>query len=92
MRDKDALDIFRLLQAVETRELAERLKLLCTSELSRSVTLEAIDQFRTMFADERSPGVAMARRLGNEVDAGDFISTSLVLLAQDLLHAFGEAS
>jgi hypothetical protein len=34
----------------------------------------------------------MARRLGNEVDAGDFISTSLVLLAQDLLHAFGEAS
>jgi hypothetical protein len=86
LRDKDALDLFRLLQAVETDELAQRVNTLRNSELAGSVTKEAIEQFRVMFSERSAPGIAMAHRLGEEVDAGDFIATSFVLLAGELLR------
>jgi hypothetical protein len=85
LRDKDALDVFRLFQAVSTHDFVERFELLINSDVAQAVTLEALRYVGHLFGDPDAPGVLMAKRLGDEVSAGEFIATSLVLLANDLL-------
>jgi hypothetical protein len=43
VRDKDALDVLRLLRAVETEDMADRLRTLARSPLSADVTAEALE-------------------------------------------------
>src|SRR5205807_9128293 len=43
VRNKDALDVLRLLRAVETEDMADRLRTLARSSLSADVTAEALE-------------------------------------------------
>lgn len=43
VRDKDALDVLRLLRATDTEQLAIRLRALQKDDLAASVTTEALD-------------------------------------------------
>ena len=54
VRDKDVLDVLRLLRAVDTDFLADRLSLLGATSVSSRVTAEAIDQLSLLFGSTSS--------------------------------------
>ncbi len=85
VRDKDALDVLRLLRAVETENLARGVELLRGSEVAGAVTAEAIALLPKLFGDLDADGVAMAVRAAGEGEASETIAASLVALARALV-------
>jgi len=82
--DKDALDVFRLLQSFPTSVVVERLDQLRESELARKVTREADVFLPELFGSLDSPGVAMAVRALNAAPVSQMVAQSLVTLVEDL--------
>jgi hypothetical protein len=80
VRDKDALDVLRLLRAVPTETLAERLNLLASSDLAAEVTAEARAQLAELFASPDAEAVVMAVRAAGTDEDADTIAASLVAL------------
>lgn len=87
LRDKDALDVLRLLRAVDTDLLAERLILLIRDELSTAVTAEARAHLQRLFSTASSEGAIMAARAAGPSEDPATISASLAALVNDLLEA-----
>ena len=88
INNKDAHDIYRLLQAITTVDLTTSINRLLQHDLSAAVTGQAVDHLRLMFAD--SPAAAGSAMAGEaERGLGDPEGTALAvtLLAQDLLAA-----
>ena len=83
--DKDALDVLRLLQCVSTDELCTRLARLRQEELSRDVTDEAIAQMPLLFGSADCVGVRMAVRAVGHSEDPDVVTSSMVILINDLL-------
>lgn len=70
VRDKDALDVLRLLRAIDTDDLAARLRSLTAHPLAGPVTTEAIGLIAQLFGHEQDAGVLMAvRAIGTAEDA-----------------------
>ena len=89
VRDKDALDVLRLLRATETAALAAGLARLADDELSAAVTAEAVSQLAPLFGNPQAPGVGMAARAARlSADAVE-VSASFTALVSDLLAAIG---
>lgn len=86
-KDKDALDVLRLLRAVPTDELAAGLGRLIDDDLSRTVAEEAITQLDVLFAGRRGEGVAMAIRATTPLEPADVVAQSCLALTEDLLAA-----
>jgi hypothetical protein len=86
VRDKDALDVLRLLRAVDTGLMAERLALLGATAVSSGVTAEAMDQLPILFGSTSAEGVLMAVRAAGPDEAPDTIAGSLVALVEDLTN------
>lgn len=85
LRDKDALDVLRLLQATDSAELANSLTLLADDTLSHAVTTEAMAFVPALFGDANSVGVKMAvRATGLGADPA-VISASLTSLVDDFV-------
>lgn len=85
VRDKDALDVLRLLQAVETADLATRLGRLRVEDLSAPVTDEAIAELGPIFGATGAVGTAMAiRAAGPQADPA-VVAASMTALIDDLL-------
>lgn len=84
VRDKDALDVLRLLRAVDTDQLADRLRSLLDQDLTRSVATEAISVLPQLFRDARSDGVTMAVRAAGTAEDPTTIAGSLIALIADL--------
>jgi len=84
VRNKDALDVLRLLRAVDTEVLARRIRLLLDHELARTVTKEALGLFPVLFGEPQSDAVQMAVRAAGAGEDGATIAASLVTLVQDL--------
>jgi hypothetical protein len=82
--DKDALDVLRLLRAVDTDVLAERIGMLLDHELARPVTEEALSLLPALFAEPDSNGVRMAVRAAGSGEDATTIAASLVALVDDL--------
>ena len=85
VRDKDALDVLRLLQATPTADLAQRLDQLRAHDLSADVTVEAIGQLAPLFGRSDAVGVEMAIRAAGPGAAPDTIAASMTALTSDLL-------
>lgn len=85
--DKDALDVLRLLQAIDTASLAEGLAQLKNHEISAGVTTEAVSQLAPLFGTPESAGVAMATRAARPSAQAQVISASFTALISDLLTA-----
>lgn len=88
--DKDALDIYRLLQAVTTPELATGLDLCLSDPRSTEVTREAIRFLRELFGMAEAPGCQMAARALIPLADPALVTASCVALAQDLLTEVGQ--
>lgn len=85
--DKDALDVLRLLQAVPTQTLADAVIGLREVDVSRAVTLEAIDLGWDLLASESGRGVAMAVRAAGPSGDSAVVAVSMVTLWRDLAKA-----
>jgi hypothetical protein len=87
LNDKDAHDVYRLLVASDTGQIATTLKALSADPLSKSATRLALDQFDILFAEgPEALGSMMAGRA--EEGIGDPANTSLSvsILASDILR------
>lgn len=86
--DKDAHDIYRLLVATETPDLAETMQRLHADEISQEATTQALSYLEQLFASADALGATMAGRAEEGVGQPDTVSASVSFLAQDLLSAF----
>ena len=82
---KDALDVYRLLQTVPTKDLAARLRILLHEEISGPVTREALDLLGRLFGEPQAIGSQMAGRAVKLIDDPDLVAASVSVLAGDLL-------
>ena len=85
--DKDAFDIYRVLIAVDTSELASEVRLLQVNSISKDVTAEALTKFRELFGDRSSPGTDLVVQHILGLENPEFIAASSEALSQDLLDA-----
>lgn len=86
--DKDAHDLYRILRAKSTEELAATFRALKADHSSSGATLEALAYLETMFASGRdSIGAVMAGRAEEGIGDPPEVSASVALLAWDLLDA-----
>ena len=83
-RDKDALDVLRLLRAIATDDLASRLRTLRDDGLAGAVMAEALDHLASLFGTTSSEGVAMAIRSAGGGEDPAVIAGSFVALVEDL--------
>ena len=87
LNDKDAHDIYRLLVATETPDLAETMQRLHADEISQEVTTQALGYLEQLFASADALGATMAGRAEEGVGQPDTVSASVSFLVQDLLSA-----
>lgn len=91
-RDKDALDVLRILRASATAVLGERLHGLLQDPLAGPTTAEAIVTLRAHFLKPSAEGCQMAARAAAPLDDEAEIAQSCAFLADDLsayLHRSG---
>ena len=91
LKDKDALDLFRLLRGTDTRDLVDRLLTAVADPRSRSAALEAIRALPELFGTVGGMGVAMAVRATEGLMPSDEVVESAVALTRDLLDAYDAA-
>ena len=84
---KDAFDIYRLLRAIDTTEMAKEFGLLQSHEISGGVTSEALSMFQRLFSAPSNMGTELVVRAVPATEDPDFIAASSVALSQDLLEA-----
>jgi len=78
VRDNDALDVLRLLRAVDTADLADRLTALASTDLSAGATEEAIGLLPNLFGSVESEGVAMTvRAVGAAEDSATIAASGI---------------
>jgi hypothetical protein len=85
LRDKDALDVYRLLKAVPTRELVRRFSELLADDVSRASAAHAAAEIPRLFGSATDDGVQMAVRAMGPFASGATVAASLVALANDLV-------
>ena len=84
---KDALDIHRLLRAIDTAKLAGEFRLLRSHGNSSSVTLKALSMFQDLFGSRSGTGTELLVGSVGALENPAFIIESNVALSQDLLKA-----
>ena len=84
---KDAFDIYRLLRAIDTAEMASEFGLLLSREISSRMTSEALSMFQRLFSAPSGRGTELVVRAVLASEDPDFIAASSVALSQDLLEA-----
>jgi hypothetical protein len=83
--DKDAHDIYRLLVATSTLELAARLQVLRADDLAGSVTEQALTLIDRLFRTPGSVGATMAGRAEALLGDPEVVAASTAALVGDLL-------
>jgi hypothetical protein len=86
--DKDALDVYRLLRATATGDLANRIRTLLTNPLSAAVAETAVGQLPQLFGGVNATGTRMAVSAAVPLENEATLAASLVALTEDLLKAF----
>ena len=84
---KDAFDIYRLLRAVDTAEIASEFGILLSHDVSSRVTSEALSMFQDLFSEPSGMGTELVVRSVPALEDPNFITASSVALSQDLLGA-----
>ena len=87
VRDKDALDVYRLLQAIPTDDLAGRLGRLRDSHQAGAVTAAAIEHLQVLFATRTGAGIELAVRATRAIVDPEELTLTLITLTSDLMDA-----
>lgn len=93
LEPKDAHDIYRLLMAIDTEQLASAFRTLLATPVSEPVTREAVDLLQTLFAaGSNATGSQLAGAAEKVVGDPVAVAESVSALAQDLLDALAAMS
>ena len=87
LNNKDAFDVYRLLVAIQARELAEETAILLEDDLSQEVTEEALAEFAGLFGTASGTGTQLVVDHVGILEDPDFIAASVVALGQEFLSA-----
>lgn len=88
--DKDALDLFRILQAILTDVLAATLERLLEAPIASEVTAHAGGILQDFFTTPRSPGCLMVVRATEGLEDAETIARSCSILANALSARMSE--
>ncbi len=88
--DKDALDMLRILQAIETETLAASMALMRADQRSSAATERATELLVEFFWTRGSEGAVMAARATQPLMDDVQVRLTCELLARDLLAAIGD--
>jgi hypothetical protein len=83
--DKDAHDLYRLLRATESDEIAKGLQALMQNDLARDVTTQAVEWMRTLSNSPEAIIPMMAGRTEELVGSRDDVAQATWTLIQDVL-------
>jgi hypothetical protein len=83
--DKDAHDLYRLLAATETAEVAAGFQVLLGDPRSHTVAEQALTYLADLFNSPESLGSVMAGRAEGDLDRSDIVAASVSALVGDLL-------
>lgn len=86
---KDAFDVFRLLQAVDTMKLIDEINLLAAAEVSAEVTAEAMAGFRELFGNPTGRGTMLVADHVMGIEDREVIVASSVALSEGLIGGIG---
>ena len=89
LSNKDAFDIFRLLQAVDAQELVEEVSFLTGNPTATEVTAEAMAKFRELFGAATAIGTQLVAEHVALIEDRDFIVASSVALSEELIERVG---
>ena len=92
LNNKDAFDVYRLLLAIQSRELAEETVVLLGDGLSQKVAEEALAEFGEIFGTYSGTGTQLVVDHVGPLEDPGFIAASVVALGQEFLGAVGERS
>ena len=84
---KDAFDIYRLLRAINSGDLAFEFRRLRSHDVSGEVTSEALSMFRRLFGTRSGPGTDLVVEHVLGLEDSEYIAESSVAFSQDLLEA-----
>ena len=84
---KDAFDIYRLLRAIDTAEMAKEFVLIQSHEISICVASGALAMFQNLFGSRSDMGTSLLVRSVGALEDPAFLIESSVALSQDLLEA-----
>ena len=87
INSKDAFDIFRLLQAIETVDLINEINILAGAEVSAEAAAEAVVGFRELFGTATGTGTMLVVEHITGIENRDVIIASSVALGQELIEA-----
>jgi hypothetical protein len=88
--NKDAHDLYRLLRATETEEVATSYRTVLGDPRSREVALQAVDYLSELFATPESLASRMAGEAEGSVGNPQLVAASASALVSDLLAAIGQ--
>ena len=82
LSDKDAADVYRIMQTVSTPDLGDTLRRLRGDPIAGAVTTEALDLLREQFGVRNGPAIAMAQRsLALAIDPDQIAAVSVAFTA-----------
>ena len=87
VKDKDALDVFRILRAIPTEDLARRLAVLRASTEARAVAESALPQLQELFGRRSGRGIQLAIQASVRFIDPDELALSSISLTDDLIAA-----
>ena len=87
LENKDAADIFRLLQAIPTDKLAAGLAKLRSGPISATVSAKALDFLQRLFGETEGLGIKLLRAAVEGLDDPDVAAASCLELAKDIIQA-----
>ena len=85
--DKDAFDVYRLLRAVGTAELAAEARRLLEDEISSAATAQALSLFHDLFGGAEAIGTRWIVQHVAGLEDPDFIAASSVSLSREFLDS-----
>jgi hypothetical protein len=87
LENKDAADVFRLLQAIATERLVAGLAKLRSDPISVTVSANALDFLQRLFGEAGGLGIKLLRAAVEGLDDPDVAAASCLELAKDLVQA-----
>lgn len=88
--DKDALDVFRILQSIEADALAKSMQRMFADERSKATAERGLELFEELFGTRGSEGAGMAARATQPLLDEDQVRLSCEALAKELLEMLKE--
>jgi hypothetical protein len=85
LNDKDAADVYRIMQTVRPADVAETMSVLVADPMSGATTQQALDYVRALFGRRAGEGVVMAQRALQLAVDPEQVATLCVAFTEQLL-------